>query len=123
MRHRAGIAERRRPEIQALHANLAEMEGPDSEVIVCESQDGAPVAVAHAVMLSVTDDGEGMSDERVEKIFEPFFTTKFSGTGLGLAIVERIADAHHGRLEAHNRNEGGAIFELTFPIGSKEQQG
>lgn len=69
------------------------------------------------VVLSVEDNGPGVTDEVIERMFNPFFTTRAAGTGLGLSIVHRIVDAHGGRVEVGNRENGpGAIVELVFPV-------
>lgn len=73
-------------------------------------------AGSHAV-LSVHDNGEGVSD--LEKLFEPFFTTKLpgEGTGLGLAISSGIVTDFGGRLTAYNSEDGvGAVFEVSVPL-------
>ncbi len=67
--------------------------------------------------LSVEDEGSGFEESSRENLFEPFFTTKTDGTGLGLAISSGFANAHGGRIEAHNRPEGGARFVLVLPVG------
>lgn len=64
--------------------------------------------------LRVDDSGPGLPADVIEKVFHPFFTTKADGTGLGLAIVHRIVEAHEGTIEAKNREEGGARFELVI---------
>lgn len=64
--------------------------------------------------LRVDDSGPGLPADVIDKVFHPFFTTKADGTGLGLAIVHRIVEAHEGTIEAKNREEGGARFEVTI---------
>ncbi len=64
--------------------------------------------------LRIDDSGPGLPADVIDKVFHPFFTTKADGTGLGLAIVHRIVEAHEGTIEARNREEGGARFELTL---------
>ncbi len=69
--------------------------------------------------LSVSDQGSGIPEDRVEKIFEKFYRipgTSSTGLGLGLAIVRSIAELHQGRIRAQNRPEGGAKFSLTIPL-------
>lgn len=71
---------------------------------------------APAAAITISDSGAGISDEVLKRMFNPFFTTRRAGTGLGLAIVHRIMDAHGGRVAARNNAEGGATFELIFPV-------
>jgi PAS domain S-box-containing protein len=67
------------------------------------------------VMITIEDDGCGMTQEVAEQIFEPFFTTKQKGTGLGMAIVHRIMSAHGGSVMARPRQQGGSQIVLLFP--------
>lgn len=68
-----------------------------------------------AAMITVEDDGSGMTQEIADQIFEPFFTTKQKGTGLGMAIVHRIMTAHGGSVIARPLAHGGAQIVLLFP--------
>lgn len=74
------------------------------------------------VELRISDTGEGIAEENIEKIYDPFFTTKEvgSGTGLGLAIVRRIVENHGGRIEVESRIGEGTAFTISFPSYSKE---
>jgi PAS domain S-box-containing protein len=66
------------------------------------------------VQLSVSDQGIGISEERLEQIFEAFVSTKEHGLGLGLAISRSIITAHGGRLRAVNNGDRGATFFLEL---------
>ena len=68
------------------------------------------------LLLSVSDNGEGVPEDKREEIFTPFFTTKTKGTGLGLAICRRIAESHQGRLFVEDAEAGGAKFTLEIPV-------
>jgi two-component system nitrogen regulation sensor histidine kinase NtrY len=68
-----------------------------------------------AIACSIADNGPGIPADRLQEIFVPFFTTKASGSGIGLTLARQIALAHGGRLEALNREDGGALFRLTIP--------
>ncbi|MEO6996003.1 MAG: ATP-binding protein, partial [Lacunisphaera sp.] len=67
--------------------------------------------------LTVSDNGQGMDQETLERIFDPFFTTKGpgEGTGLGLAIVHGVVVNHGGAIRVSSRPEEGTKFELYFP--------
>ena len=73
--------------------------------------------------LSVRDNGPGVPD--LEKLFEPFWTTKGpgEGTGLGLAISSGIVADFGGRLTAHNRDSGGAVFDVELPLYEPQARG
>ncbi|MCO6499881.1 MAG: GHKL domain-containing protein [Vicingus serpentipes] len=70
------------------------------------------------LLLSIKDDGMGMSIENKEKIFQPFFTTKpkGEGTGLGLAVVHGIVQNHKGTINVNSTLNKGTEFIITFPI-------
>lgn len=68
------------------------------------------------VTIEVSDTGKGLAPGVAEKIFRPFFTTKSKGTGLGLAVTQQMVEAHHGRIFAANRPEGGAVFTVLLPL-------
>ncbi|HEY8607269.1 MAG TPA: ATP-binding protein [Noviherbaspirillum sp.] len=69
-------------------------------------------------VVRIRDTGPGIPQQVARHLFEPFFTTKPSGRGLGLglAISSSIVQAMNGRLEAGNREEGGAEFVLRLPL-------
>ncbi len=73
---------------------------------------------ADEVVITVTDNGCGMSPEVKHNLFEPFYTRRRNGggTGLGLSISRRIAMQHGGSLQAYSEGEGrGASLELRLP--------
>ena len=67
------------------------------------------------VVISIADNGSGISNENTQKVFEPKFTTKTSGMGLGLAMVKNIVETHNGRITFHSENNVGTTFKVTFP--------
>ncbi|MGD9007001.1 MAG: response regulator [Desulfobacteraceae bacterium] len=70
------------------------------------------------IVLSVEDNGPGISDTDLEHIFEPFYTRKMmgrSGTGLGLTVVWNTVRDHGGRVKVESSG-GGTVFQLCFPV-------
>jgi two-component system sensor histidine kinase HydH len=67
------------------------------------------------LVVSVVDDGEGMSPETREKALTPFFTTREDGTGLGLPLVQRIAEQHGGSVEIRSAPGEGTTVTMVFP--------
>ena len=69
------------------------------------------------VKLTLSDTGEGMGQQTVERIFEPFFTTKQKekGTGMGLAVVHGIVFKLGGFIRVDSKPGQGTIFDVYFP--------
>jgi signal transduction histidine kinase/HAMP domain-containing protein len=66
-------------------------------------------------IISISDDGAGISPEDLPLIFEPFFTRKGAGTGLGLSITQRVVEEHGGRIEVMSRPGEGTTFTIELP--------
>ncbi|MFK2900019.1 response regulator [Dyella jejuensis] len=78
-----------------------------------EHEDAQP---GEYVRLSVTDSGQGMTDEVRKRLFEPFFTTKEGGTGLGLLSCRRIVYSHGGAMRMDTILGEGTCFDLYIPL-------
>jgi two-component system sensor kinase FixL len=83
---------------------------------------GAPVHVSitariwgDRVLISLSDDGAGLTDETYDSLFVPLFTTKAHGSGLGLPLCKVIIEAHGCQLWAAAPSATGAAFYMTLP--------
>jgi PAS domain S-box-containing protein len=71
----------------------------------------------NSCIVSVRDNGCGISQDVINRLFHPFFTTKAAGkgTGLGLAIVSKLIEEMDGKVTAESEGPGqGAVFKLEF---------
>ena len=73
------------------------------------------------VEVEVTDTGQGIPTENLNRIFDPFFTTKSSGrgTGLGLSVSYGIIREHAGKIDVRSTPGKGTSFRLEFPVARK----
>jgi CheY-like chemotaxis protein len=85
--------------------------------IVSDQHDGR-------VRIRIADNGPGVAPAIRSRIFDPYFTTKppGGGTGVGLAVSLGIVESHNGSLTVDCPPEGGAVFQVLFPIQSADQQ-
>ncbi|MDD9935556.1 MAG: response regulator [Myxococcales bacterium] len=97
--------------INAGHA-IESNEGPRRIVVTTTRHD------ENWLLLSVEDNGCGMSEEVRQRVFEPFFTTKDAelGTGLGMAIAADIARHHGGHMECQSEPDRGTRFDVWLPV-------
>jgi len=70
---------------------------------------------AAGVLISVTDNGSGITKKDQPHVFDPYFTSKSTGTGLGLAIVHNIMEAHGGTTSVTSEPGSETTFTLFFP--------
>ena len=77
------------------------------------------------VVMEISDSGQGIPEEKIEKIFDPFFTTKPNGkgTGLGLTVSKKIIELHGGTLQLLNRPESGVTARITFKGHIEQESG
>jgi signal transduction histidine kinase len=79
----------------------------------------------HSVVVDVSDDGPGISEDQREKVFTAFYREEGSrsretgGVGLGLAVVRSVIRAHGGEVTLANRPEGGLTATVTLPTDHK----
>ncbi|WP_083963706.1 response regulator [Spirochaeta cellobiosiphila] len=79
------------------------------------------VPVGRYMILEITDNGTGITDENMAKIFEPFFTTKEEGkgTGLGLSTVFGIMEEHDGYIDVESHLGMGSRFIIYWPVNEE----
>jgi putative PEP-CTERM system histidine kinase len=95
-----------------LNANEALKNGGEIRVST-EQRDGW-------IVLSVSDNGSGMSKDFIEKsLFQPFKTTKKQGMGIGLYHCKMIVEAHRGRIEVQSEEGRGSTFRVFLPLEGK----
>lgn len=70
------------------------------------------------VQATVSDTGEGIAPDLLNRVYDPFFTTKSQGTGLGLSISRSIISAHGGRMWSSQNSPYGTAFHFTLPLAS-----
>ncbi len=68
------------------------------------------------VLITVSDTGEGIPEENLDRIFDPFFTTKKGGTGLGLSICYGIVKSHNGEIEVRSKVGQGTTVLVKIPM-------
>ena len=70
--------------------------------------------VGDTVHLTITDNGQGISPEALDKIFIPFYSTKTGGSGIGLSLCRQIVSRHKGKISAQS-DVKGTVFKIEFP--------
>jgi PAS domain S-box-containing protein len=68
------------------------------------------------VILSISDEGGGISESQIKKVFQPFFSTRTQGSGLGLPISKKIIEKHGGRISVKSEAGKGTTFTIELPI-------
>lgn len=67
-------------------------------------------------ILTIADNGVGMSEEHLNRIFEPYFTQKSKGLGLGLTITLNVIQVHKALLHVVSELHVGTTFQISFPL-------
>lgn len=117
--------------VMNLVSNAAEAIGDSGEIILSTTNEYIDkpitgydyVKEGDYVVLTVADNGMGISVEDIEKIFEPFYTRKKmgrSGTGLGMAVVWGTVKDHNGYIDVQSIQGKGTTFRLYFPVTRRE---
>lgn len=81
----------------------------------------ASMRMNNTIVISIKDNGCGLSEDSLNKLFTPFYSTKMSGTGLGLSICKQIIHESGGNIEISSRLNEGTTFRIQLPIQAKCQ--
>jgi two-component system, sporulation sensor kinase E len=74
------------------------------------------------IIISITDEGIGIPEDKLKKLGEPFYTTKERGTGLGLMVSYKIIEEHYGKIEVESVVGEGTTFHITLPIQPDKEE-
>jgi PAS domain S-box-containing protein len=75
------------------------------------------------LVMSVSDNGEGIPDEVKNKLFNKFYSTKGSkGTGLGLVITRKVVQEHQGTIKVESEPGKGTTFIIEIPLRHRQEQ-
>lgn len=74
------------------------------------------------VIFEISDDGPGIAPEVQEHLFERFSKGADGKHGIGLALALSIAEEHEGTVNAYNKEDGGACFEVILPVIKQKEQ-
>jgi two-component system sensor histidine kinase KdpD len=102
------------------------------ENAVAYSEEGSTIKISARtdkamVQVSITDNGDGIPPEDIEKVFDKFYRGSQSrhqpgGTGLGLAICKSIIDNHDGKIWVESKPGQGSVFYFTLPTARSEEK-
>jgi PAS domain S-box-containing protein len=74
------------------------------------------------VRVTISDQGEGIPAEIIDRVFDPYFSTKPQGSGLGLSIVHSIISKHDGHIQVDSSPGQGTTFGIYLPASGKSPQ-
>jgi len=104
--------------LTALMGNAIKYADPGQLLVTCCVKD-------HHILITVEDEGPGITAKDADKIFDAFYrsdssrTNETDGSGLGLAVVRSVIRAHGGSVNYRTSRLGGSCFEIRLPAGGK----
>ena len=101
--------------VMNLVLNAAEAIGPTRPGRIALAAVAMDLGGKRFIRFEVSDTGEGIPDDLLERVFDPFFTTKFAGRGLGLAAVQGIIRSLEGVIRVRSTLAVGTTFSIDFP--------
>ncbi len=87
-----------------------------AEVVKLSETSGLACLAGEYIIISVKDEGLGISKENLSKVFDPFFTTKEKGSGLGLSTTFTIIKRHKGCIYVESEEGKGSTFYIYLPV-------
>jgi two-component system cell cycle sensor histidine kinase/response regulator CckA len=94
-----------------------------AENVHVSSENAPPIEVGSYVLITLEDQGVGISENNLNKIFDPYFSTKHEGHGLGLATSYSIIKKHGGLLAADSKLGQGSVFRFYLPASTERETG
>jgi two-component system, sporulation sensor kinase B len=80
------------------------------------------IPASNKIVVTITDDGKGMSHEELNKIGLPFYTTKTKGTGLGSMVTNKIIREMHGMIEYESEPGRGTKVNISLPLANQKSK-
>ncbi len=110
--------------VMNLLLNAAEASGGKGSISLTScrielEEDMKPILAGNYIMISVVDNGCGISENDLIPIFDPFFSTKGKGRGLGLSAVYSIVHNFHGYYVVSSRLDKGSTFTVYLPVADR----
>lgn len=94
---------------------------PDGGVVRISTEDGVDPQGSPLVHIAISDTGQGIPPELMERIFDPYFSTKPAGVGMGLAGAHSIITQHGGSISVESRLGEGSCFHIFLPARSPQK--
>jgi signal transduction histidine kinase len=69
-----------------------------------------------SLLISVSDNGEGIPQDKLEQVFIPFFTTRIDGSGIGLSLCKQIIQMHDGQIDIQSEKGKGSTVSIRLRI-------
>jgi len=96
--------------------DMAKIEIVDSDSPQIDVQEIVLAKGSKVIELEISDTGQGIESNNLDKIFNPFFTTKINGTGLGLSLVKNVINKHGSIIRVQSQVQKGSKFTIILPI-------
>ena len=93
----------------AIHA-LEEVDNQEKSIQIAAAIDN------ESLIISVKDNGSGMSSKTMNHIFEPLYSTKTFGVGLGMSIVKNAVEKLNGTINIESNEGVGTSVRVTIPV-------